>query len=160
MQLKNDLWDFAPNFYQQPEVEPTCLLLQAQFGVSINRLIYAVWCGCRCEQAVDGASQGADRWQREVTHALRAIRFNVREKRAELDGLDACYRQLRQAELACEQVELAMLYQQPRVSMHDQDIRALVLSNIKRYLVESNVAFDAALEVALQPILSAINHYL
>lgn len=164
MQMKNDLWDFALNFYQQPGVEASCLLLQEQFGLSINRIIYAAWCGCSgSELLIDDALEKANRWQQGITHPLRAIRYKVRVEKSEDAALDACYQALRKAELACEQVELALLYQQ-----HQQDSphsvqagsTALGYQNIEIYLSSHNVVLDTELELILGPILSAINHYL
>lgn len=160
MQLKNDLWDFALNFYQQPGIESACLLLQDQFGLSINRVIYAVWCGCQGEKTEVGASDDADQWQLEVTGALRDIRFRVREQKADCGAFAECYDKLKQAELACEQVELAMLYQQKKLYMQPKGSRYLVQINLEQYIAEVNVELSPELELAIGPIFSALNHYL
>ncbi|MDO6594552.1 TIGR02444 family protein [Neptuniibacter sp. 1_MG-2023] len=160
MQLKNDLWDFALNFYQQPGIESACLLLQDQFGLSINRVIYAVWCGCQGEKTEVGVSDDADQWQFEVAGALRDIRFRVRGRKADCGALAECYDKLKQAELACEQVEFAMLYQQKRVYMQSKGSRSLVRNNLESYIATANVEVSPELELAIGPILSALNHYL
>ena len=164
MQLKNDLWAFALNFYQQPGVESACLLLQEQFGLSINRIIYAAWCGCEGQSLrVNEALLQADKWQKGITHPLRAVRYAVREQKKSDPALDTCYQALRKAELACEQVELALLYEQHQQHLSKDEREGTTLlgyQNIEIYLNSHNVELDSELELILGPILSAINHYL
>ena len=161
MQLKNDLWDFALNFYQQPGVETACLLLQEQFGLSINRIIYASWCGCQGHAlSLEELTGLADQWQGSVTHPLRAIRYKVRAIKEDEPDVEACYQKLRQAELACEQVELAMLYSQVKLSSVSEGSVDLAYQNLIRYFETQPVNFDTELELAVGPILSALNHIL
>lgn len=161
MQLRNDLWDFAINFYQQPGVETACLLLQEQFELSINRIIYASWCGCQgYELSLDELAGLADQWQGSITHPLRAIRYKVRAIKQDEPDVAACYQKLREAELACEQVELAMLYTQVTISSAAEGSVDLAYQNLIRYFEVQKVPFDTELELALGPILSALNHVL
>ena len=156
MQLKNDLWDFTLNFYQQPNVESSCLALQNQYGLSINRLIYACWCACRgLRQQVEEVDGPADQWQAEITHPLRQLRYKVRNKKTEHDMLDSCYQALRKAELACEQVELALLYQQSSRLESTDITEALLAENLDAYLHEIGIERSETLDRMLAPILEA-----
>ncbi|SEG78417.1 TIGR02444 family protein [Marinobacterium lutimaris] len=111
MALDNPLWRFALDLYARPGVEAAALELQS-LGCSINRLILACFLaqkGCRLmPELLRGEAQ---QWQNELTHPLRALRYKVRARKADNPELDPCYRKLREAELACEQVEIMLLWQ-------------------------------------------------
>ena len=161
MELKNDLWDFALNFYQQPGVEVSCLRLQDDYGLSINRLIYACWCAsCGIRVQTAWFSGEAGQWQQSITHPLREVRYRVRQPKQTQTELDRCYQALRKAELACEQVELALLFEQTPTAAEETRSVQLVLDNLVAYLEFAQVRFDSETELLLGPILSASNHYL
>lgn len=112
MSLENPLWHYALTLYAEPGVEQSCLQLQDQ-GAVINRLLLACWLGgggislnsVRLQQ-LDGD------WHNGVTLPVRAVRYRVRELLASEPTGEDCYRALRQAEMAAEQVELMLLWQQ------------------------------------------------
>ncbi|WP_415895379.1 TIGR02444 family protein [Neptuniibacter sp. PT34_22] len=160
MQLKNDLWDFALNFYQQPGIEQSCLELQNEFGLSINRLIFACWGGIQGYVLESITCNEADHWQQEMTHPLRGIRYKVRERKQQGAEYDACYQKLRQAELACEQVELALLYQQGLQAAQMQPSIEIIEENLHSYLKSQKVPIDKDILGALKPLLRAANSYL
>jgi len=162
MQLKNDLWDFALNFYQQPDVEQHCLALQEQYKLSVNRLIYACWSGVNgyILPANANTNTEADDWQREFTHPLRQLRYGLRAQKQDNAELESCYQKFRQAELACEQVELALLYQQAEQLQHRDASLALVEENLKTYLKSKKVPIDKEVTGALRCFLQAANSYL
>lgn len=160
MQLKNDLWDFALNFYQQPGVEQNCLALQEQHKLSVNRLIFACWSGVNGYSLSVDKLDEADSWQREFTHPLRQLRYLLREEKQENSELDNCYQKFRQAELACEQVELALLYQQVELLPQSEASLVLVEENLKTYLKSKKVPIDKEVTGALQCFLQAANSYL
>ena len=161
MELKNDLWNFALNFYQQSGVEVSCLRLQDDYGLSINRLIYACWCASRGIRVQPQWFSGeAGQWQQSITHPLREVRYRVRQKKQAQTDLDSCYQALRKAELACEQVELALLFGQTPTDAGETPSVQLVLDNLVCYLELTQVRFDSETELLLGPILSASNHYL
>lgn len=117
MLLSNPLWHYAIALYQRPGVEALCLALQAQ-GLSVNRLLLCCWLAVdrRCYQAPDpltASPSEADQWRQAVLEPLRRLRYQVRDQ-WQARGAGECYRQLRQAELAAEQLELAQLWQQSR----------------------------------------------
>ncbi len=111
MALDNPLWRFALDLYARPGVESAALELQT-FGCSINRLILACFLAQRGERLTSELLTGdALEWQQQLSHPLRALRYKVRSLKAEAPDLDHCYRKLREAELACEQVEIMLLWQ-------------------------------------------------
>lgn len=153
MQLNNDLWAFALKFYQQPGVEQACLQLQDQYGVSINRLLYACWCsvaGVRLPQ--HSRFVEVEHWQQQVTHKVRSARYTVRKQKAEQSAMNACYDKLRAAELACEQIELAMLHS--LVIECDQEPVTLTLleENLQNCLKIQNLPIDTEIWEALSPL--------
>jgi len=160
MQLKNDLWDFALNFYQQPGIEQSCLDLQNEFGLSINRLIFACWGGIQGYDLDSIACDEADNWQQEMTHPLRGLRYKVRERKQQESEYDACYQKLRQAELACEQIELALLYQQGKQAAQKQASSVLIEENLLSYLKSRKMPIDKELLAGLKPLIRAANSYL
>lgn len=155
MDLENELWHFALEFYQQQGIEKACLELQSTYGLSINRLIFASWCG------INGITLGpsdfsgpGEEWQTTVTHPLRKLRYSVRKQKQDFPE---CYQKLRQAELACEQVELALLYQQ--VSHYGKKVAvnsAEVEKNLQTYLKSLNLPIDKQLTTHLAPLVNLI----
>ena len=102
--LETPLWHYALGLYSRPGVEAAALALQ-QAGLSINRLLFACWLASEGRELKSDYLQGeALQWQRELTHPLRALRYRVRGQKAAAPELEACYRKLREAELAAEQV--------------------------------------------------------
>ncbi|MCP4597321.1 TIGR02444 family protein [Neptuniibacter sp.] len=155
MDLKNELWDFALEFYQQPEIEAFCLSLQEQYGLSINRLIFSSWCGCKGLRLRQNNFSGeAAEWQNEITHPLRAVRYKVREQKEQFPG---CYQKLRQAELACEQVELALLYDISKGLEKAQANAQLVEANLHSYLKSEGLEGK---NTPLEPLIRTANYFL
>lgn len=161
MHLKNAFWDFALEFYQQSGVEQTCLKLQEEYGLSINRILFACWGGVRgtrlCDEAYAGPSFD---WQKEITHPLRAVRYKVREDKARYEELDQCYQALRQAELKCEQVEIALLFANATSLPQSTPSLKLAEENLHSYLKFSNLAADKEIVLAVAPLLEALKTYL
>ncbi len=162
MALENALWHFALKFYAQPGVEAACLELQNRFGLSINRLIWSCWAAQQGIQlnADDFMETPAQQWQQQITAPLREVRYRVRQQRLAQPELDACYQALRKAELACEQVELSLLYAslQDRIPLPDKV--DLLQANLKQYL-QSRALKGEEIWTVLKPLLKAaeqINH--
>ncbi|WP_010321524.1 TIGR02444 family protein [Marinobacterium stanieri] len=110
MALENPLWHYVLRLYGAAGVESSCLALQRQ-GAAVNALLLACWAG---QQGIPLTAarwrQLPVSWRSDVVEPLRQLRFRVREQRQQQPELDACYRALKQAELACEQVELMQLH--------------------------------------------------
>lgn len=161
MQLKNDLWVFALNFYQQPQVEANCLMLQNHYGLSVNRLIFACWSGVRgIRLTPERLNSAADDWQAEVTHPLRKVRYQVRKERSANPQLDECYQALRQAELKCEQVELALLFEMSESWQNGPASALLAEENMVCYLKSMKLPISTEIELAFKPLLNAVIAYL
>lgn len=158
MQLENELWHFALDFYSQSEVEHCCLSLQDQYGLSINRIIFSCWCGVQGLEVAGPQFQEAALWQKEITHPLRALRYKARERK---EAYPDCYAKLRQAELACEQVELSLLYEQTeKLPRSDLDSLALVEKNVQTYLKLNNLPIDKEITQYLSPLIGVLKeHY-
>jgi uncharacterized protein (TIGR02444 family) len=159
MTLQNDLWDYALQLYGQPGVEQACLEIQQGWPLGINRLLFCCWLATegRSLQPRQLKTSAAAHWQQSITAPLRALRYQVREQARHEPELGPCYRALRQAELACEQVELARLFTLGRDWRVSAGARPddLVLDNIRQYLRLEGVAPDAGLLAVLQIVLQA-----
>ena len=159
MQLENELWHFALDFYSKPEVEKTCLRLQDEYGLSVNRVIFSCWCGLQGVQLNETEFQGeAAEWQSEITHPLRALRNKVRKQK---ELFPECYRKLRQAELSCEQVELSLLYilaeKMPRTERKNS---YLSKKNLQTYLKIQNLPIDKEITQYVSLLIGVLNeHY-
>lgn len=114
MKIENELWDFAQDFYAQPNVSGALLALQDKYGCRINQLLFALWlASIKCH--IKSIEVAGDNWGVAVINPLRAIRREVKalmQKSEQLESqLGACYKKLLSAEIATEQVELAYLHQ-------------------------------------------------
>lgn len=107
LELENPLWHFALKVYQQPNVEAICLELQ-DHSLSINRLIFSLWLATESYAFI--ATPEADHWQQQMSLPLRKLRYQLRQLKQNQPGLESCYKKMRSAELALEQVEIAYLY--------------------------------------------------
>ncbi|WP_372737490.1 TIGR02444 family protein [Neptunomonas sp.] len=153
MQLQNPLWAFALKFYSYSEVEECCLALQNEYGMSINRLLYAAWLATQHKLLDTAALQqsSAQHWQHEMTHPLRALRYRVRNIRADEPVLDAFYVTMRKAELEAERIELAYLYALAQSWPEEVgSIELLMKENVKRLLAEDSTSADTELVPAGQ----------
>lgn len=111
MQLDNPLWRYALRVYSQPLVEPACLAAQAT-GLHVNTLLLCCWLATKGEVYRPERYSGVfSVWRDPVLVPLRRLRYEVRELCQQHSGMQACYTQLKQAELAAEQVEVALLWQ-------------------------------------------------
>ncbi|SIS87032.1 TIGR02444 family protein [Neptunomonas antarctica] len=112
MQLQNPLWAFALKVYSHSEVEQCCLTLQNDYGMSINRLLFAGWLATQHKpiNILALKHSAAGQWQNDITHPLRALRYQVRGDHSSEPAFASFYKAMRQAELEAEKIELAYLY--------------------------------------------------
>lgn len=156
MKLENALWHYALRLYGQAGVEQTCLTLQGA-GLSINRLLLCCWLGQEeGRRLVLEQLEAATNWQTDITHPVRALRYAVRMHKQEDDSYQAVYAAMRKAELACEQVELALMYE-AAVAMEQADTGVdLLLENLACYLnactLDQAIPVADALETLLQTL--------
>lgn len=138
MSLENPLWRYALDLYARPGVEGAALALQ-NLGCSINRLILACFLAEQGKKLTQELLQGeALEWQQQLTQPLRALRYRVRGQKAGRPELDNCYLKLRAAELACEQVEIMLLWQmvEPLVLPELTPGPDLLRSNVEQIVAE------------------------
>ncbi len=164
MQLQNPLWAFALKVYSHSEVEACCLALQNDYGMSINRLLYAAWLATQ-QKLLDTATlkrSVAQQWQSGMTHPLRALRYRVRSLRVDEPALDAFYTAMRKAELEAEKVELAYLYVlAQRWPVEERSVECLMAENIKRLVSEDTASADTEYVSAGQrDLLSSFSQYI
>lgn len=154
MSLDNPLWHYALELYGRPGVESAVLTLQ-RCGCSVNRLLYACWLareGRRLEP--DMLAGEALEWQQTLTHPLRALRYQVRGRKEQQPLLETCYRRLREAELAAEQVELMLLWQQGQHAPSATAGRELAWHNLKQATQAAELSWSQ-LRSHLQPLVQA-----
>lgn len=155
MKLENDLWHYALRLYGQPGVESACLELQ-KTGLSINRLLFCLWLGQDAGRQLDlTVLQGATDWQSEITHPLRALRYKVRTYKQQDETYQACYSAMRKAELACEQLELALMYDVAEQMLKGEAGSSLVLENLAGYLNGCTLNAAPSVTAAFEPLLQA-----
>lgn len=155
MKLENELWDYALALYGRDGVEAACLSLQAA-GLSINRVLFCLWLGQQAGRQLQLADLAeADNWQVQVTQALRAVRYQVRGHKQQSDDYLPCYSALRKAELACEQVELALLHDAARALSPAEPGINLALENLACYLNACTLKDDQTVRGALTTVLAA-----
>lgn len=106
LQTDNPLWQFALIFWQQPEVEDSCLALQAQ-GWSVTRVLCAAWLSLHGQAFAGAEDATVTEWRRRVTGALRAARKTLPADLAPYQGLRSGLAAL---ELEAEQIELALAW--------------------------------------------------
>ncbi|MBV0933947.1 TIGR02444 family protein [Marinobacterium weihaiense] len=135
MALDNPLWRYALALYARPGVEQCALRLQDQ-GAVVNWLLLACWLGQRqVPLTAARCAVAEDDWQAGVVSPLRHLRLQLRARRQERPEVEACYRHLKQAELAAEQIELMQLWQASRSWPAEPGTEgaAQVRANLDRY---------------------------
>ncbi|MCV6612200.1 MAG: TIGR02444 family protein [Amphritea sp.] len=129
-QWDDPLWRYAVGLYSQPGCAVLCLQLQDDYGLSINRLLFALWLADQQRRyPAQVVLQDADRWQREQLKPLRELRYGLRGQ-TESNNEERCYELLKQTELAAEKVELERL-QQCLIDCPEADlVEGLALENL------------------------------
>ncbi len=118
MNIDNQLWLFANQYYRYPGVAEQLLVLQDNHNLSVNLHVYVIWLASIQRKIVTlpGAIGDVSAWQSEITSPLRKIRQLVKQKKIANPNLESaltvCYQQLLDAELAAEKFELGLLYHQ------------------------------------------------
>jgi uncharacterized protein (TIGR02444 family) len=159
MQLQNPLWAFALKVYSHSEVEQCCLVLQNDFGMSVNRLLFAGWLALQ-HKTLDLTAleqSQASAWQKDMTHPLRALRYQLRPMQKKEPELAILYCAMRKAELEAEKVELAHLYALANhwpVSIRPAE--AIMQENIACLAASSGQSID----VAQQDLLTSLGRHM
>lgn len=158
MSLDNALWHYAAAVYSQAEVESICLRLQLHYGLSINRVLWALWLATQGRRLAVALlyDQQLLQWNTEILSPLRALRYRLRNSGGKTPPRQSCYRSLQQAELEAEKVELARLYELG-VGLHSPasgNARALATENLYGYLQAEEVAQHAELDRLIQRLIA------
>lgn len=117
MNLDNPLWHFAIQFYLRPGMQAHLLRLQEE-SLPVNLLLAAAWCvHNRVDPQLLLDEQAAANWRAEITAPTRALRYRLRPYQKEIPDV---YEQYKKAELAAEQVEIALLWNSLRSAPRHQ----------------------------------------
>ncbi|MGB0466973.1 MAG: TIGR02444 family protein [Pontibacterium sp.] len=155
MNIDNDLWRYALTLYGQDKVEPACLQLQAA-GLSINMLIFCIWLGLEGRTFEPDRLTRAGQWRAQITGPVRGIRYQVRDCKAQAAAWEPCYVALKKAEMACEQVEVALLCEAAFKMRAAEPGEVLILENLARYLNGCTLDSDRQPVPALCTLLEAV----
>lgn len=115
--LEGPHWPWALGVYMSEGVSPACVVLQDQGGIDVNVLLISLYAGLGCAQTVGEAEIAAliaasRPIREEVVRPLRAVRRAMKEADygpALADAGETVRGYVKAAELAAEQLELAML---------------------------------------------------
>ncbi|OFW99854.1 MAG: TIGR02444 family protein [Alphaproteobacteria bacterium RIFCSPHIGHO2_12_FULL_63_12] len=108
-------WEWSLEFYARPGVEPTLLALQDRHGLSVNMLVWCLWCGAHFQTPTDLVVRKAvdisTRWSAAVTMPLREARRALKAPpiQAPKEMTASLRAQIVKDELAAEKIEQAAL---------------------------------------------------
>ncbi|MEK7266631.1 MAG: TIGR02444 family protein [Pseudomonadota bacterium] len=108
-------WDWSVEFYAQEGVEPALLTLQDKHGLSVNMLLWCLWCGTYFETPGDlvikKAVYTANWWSIAVTAPLREARRALKAPpiRAPMEAANDLKEQILKGELSAEKIEQGAL---------------------------------------------------
>lgn len=149
MQKDNELWMFALTFYGYPNSAKMLLALQDKCALNVNILIYTVWLASKGQRIIALPERGSevDAWHMQVVQPLRLARNYLKIQRDTNDNLNSVftvgYKQLLEAELAMEKIELALLFEmRDTLSRNDDEAlgrSALIKNNLLFYFKNINL---------------------
>lgn len=109
----NSFWRFSLAVYSQPQVPPTCLMLQDRHGVDVNLLLYAGWRAWIGDALSSGgcvsAMRRSETWRNELVLPLRAVRRQAGTLARSDPTFAQVYAALKACELQLERQQQAML---------------------------------------------------
>src|SRR5262245_59125407 len=116
LDVEGPQWSFAVDLYGRPAVPEACLALQDSLGGDVCLLLFALFVAREHQRALDEgdferlAAAVAD-WRREVIEPLRSLRRRLKgaSHPAPSPHTNAVRQHIQRAEIAAEQIELAML---------------------------------------------------
>jgi uncharacterized protein (TIGR02444 family) len=114
--MDNPLWEFSLGIYALDEVAPSCLVLQDQFALDVNLLLYAVWLAHADRRLTVEHFAALDAlvadWRCHVIKPLRALRQQLRSylpAASAVNELDVVG-ELKSLELRAERQQHDMMY--------------------------------------------------
>lgn len=109
------LWDWSTAVYARPGVDKLLLTLQDRHGLSVNMLLWCLWCGAQFEPTNDLILRKADdlsrRWTAAVTAPLRTARraLSAPPMQTPNEEVSSLKAQIKQSELMSERLEQTAL---------------------------------------------------
>ena len=164
-------WSFAVDLYAKPAVSQACLTLQDRLGGDVCLLLFALFIAREHQIGLahsDFASLDAAiaDWRREVIEPLRSVRRRLKAgpHPAPSPHTNAVRQHIQKAELAAEQIALAMLArcfaQRPRIGGTLSADAAAVLDRLARFFslrsAEPTAANSPEIRAALKTIADAL----
>lgn len=110
----NSLWDFSLKIYALPGVAEQCLVLQDEFGVDVNLLLWSLWLGVRGQllspELLSAAEAAVLDWSQLAVQPLRRLRRQLKAHFGVEDSAREAVRQaIKAAELAAENYQQQLL---------------------------------------------------
>ena len=151
--LNISLWDFAVSFYQEPDIQEQCLLLQDACDADIPLLIFALWLSTQAVR-LDPAEwrqvlKDLILWRSDVIKPLRCIRKKLKKgpPPAPCTASNELREMIKSAELNSEQIQLNYLESQVINKKIEQpfDLNSLAKFNLKQILTHFSCDQDPTL---------------
>jgi uncharacterized protein (TIGR02444 family) len=141
--LNNPFWQFACDFYSQPDAAEALLCLQDKHLLNINILLLLIWLG---EQGLSINKYQLDSllvfnmpMDNNIISPLRKARTALKFE----EHLKSYYKTLKQLELALEQEAIRNLYQHSQTIIFSKVETSCSKNNLSVYVLEQSAAFDA-----------------
>lgn len=141
-------WDYSLQLYGRPGVEEACLVLQDEFDLDVNIVLFCLWAGAEgpgqltAAEIAECIARGG-RWQREVVQRLRFIRRTLKQDEfgATPELVDIFRPRAQQLELAAEHVQQLLLADIVPDTRGETD-GSVAVSNLHAYFDETGLAVD------------------
>lgn len=162
-----EFWDFSVSLYGQPGVEQACLILQDDFGLDVNVVLFCIWYsrinGLLPEPLGVSVFEFAEYWSKNVVQPLRTTRRWMKTRISEEGFADPEVGILREA--IKKQELLAEKYQQHHMqslvtgknSVSSTHSAGTGTTNLQAYLRWKSLTEEAELTVLFRRILAKLN---
>jgi uncharacterized protein (TIGR02444 family) len=153
-------WKYSLALYAQPGVSGDCLMLQDEYGLDVNLVLFSIWAGAEgpgelTEVELSECVARAGQWQTEVVVPIRRIRRALKQDMlGATSELVHLYRpQVQRLELESEHVEQLLLVTLVPQSRGDTG-KAVALKNTQRYLQQAGLDSDGGAKTAVERIIA------
>jgi uncharacterized protein (TIGR02444 family) len=152
-------WDYSLQLYRRPGVEKACLVLQDEFDLDVNIVLFCLWAGAEGPGQLTSAEiteciARGGRWQREVVQRLRFIRRTLKQDElgATPELVEVFRPRAQKLELAAEHVQQLLLAD---IVPHTRGAAngGIAVSNLRAYFNEVGLAADGNAREAMLIIL-------
>jgi uncharacterized protein (TIGR02444 family) len=152
-------WDYSLRLYGRPGVEEACLVLQDEFDLDVNIVLFCLWAGTAGPGQLTAAELSeciarGGLWQREVVQRLRYIRRTLKQ-----DALGATPELITVFRPRAQSLELAAEHtQQLLLAGSAPDTRgttnsSIAVTNLRAYVNAAGLAADGNAQAAVLIIL-------